>query len=133
MAKTRFQAFGEWKTIAQWAVDKRCVVTKDVLERRFHGRKWDLEAALTTTQSWVKRESVEADRKKPAVRTFVPEPVPQAKRRKRKHKSGQIVLVRPQGQEAEGWRSTPTVIPAKEVGTPRCEVSSGLPSLGRRR
>lgn len=39
-------AFGEIKTISQWADDSRCVVKRKSLERRLY-RGWDAERAIT--------------------------------------------------------------------------------------
>lgn len=40
-------AFGEQKTIADWARDVRCIVSYDVLQNRIK-KGWQAEAALTT-------------------------------------------------------------------------------------
>lgn len=40
-------AFGETKTMADWADDKRCVVAYTTLSRRIREMKWDHEKAIT--------------------------------------------------------------------------------------
>jgi hypothetical protein len=42
-------AFGETKTINQWAEDQRCVVNRHILYKRLF-RKWPPERAITKTQ-----------------------------------------------------------------------------------
>ncbi len=43
----RLAAFGQWRTIAQWVADPRCVVAEMTLRLRLL-RGWDLERALIT-------------------------------------------------------------------------------------
>lgn len=48
-------AFGEEKTLWDWARDKRCVVKRGTLERRINLLHWDLERAITTPAQVQKR------------------------------------------------------------------------------
>jgi len=41
-------AFGETKTIKEWADDPRCVVSEEALRLRVSRRRWEAERALTT-------------------------------------------------------------------------------------
>lgn len=44
----RLTAFGEEKTMAEWADDLRCVVSYTALQHRVRERGWEVERALTT-------------------------------------------------------------------------------------
>lgn len=46
-AKITLEAFGEKKTISQWAEDSRCVVIRKTLDKRI-GRGWTPEQAIIT-------------------------------------------------------------------------------------
>ena len=43
----KFEAFGEWKTLAQWSRDSRCVVTSHILLSRTRELGYPLKKALT--------------------------------------------------------------------------------------
>ena len=51
-------AFGETKSIAEWAEDPRCMVTYAVLKSRI-GQGMDPEKALTTAQKWKKKQPLQ--------------------------------------------------------------------------
>lgn len=48
---TKSEAFGESKTLRQWAADSRCVVPYGTLYARVKARGWPLESAMTTLQN----------------------------------------------------------------------------------
>ena len=45
----KYKAFGEEKSITQWAKDSRCQVNHRVLRARIQEYGWDIELAITTT------------------------------------------------------------------------------------
>ncbi|MGW4086958.1 hypothetical protein ACWEGS_28400 [Streptomyces sp. NPDC004822] len=128
-------AFGETKTAAEWARDKRCAVSKGVLERRLYAG-WEAEEAITEPfrgPAWqsAKRSTLEEDRAKPAQRTFIPKSVPD-KPRKKPRVTG--ILKRVTAPDP-GWRDTPPdkVTPIVGQSSSIKPVRGGLPTLGKRR
>lgn len=145
MRQAGIKAFGERKSAAEWARDARCEVTRDVLRRRLH-EGWAPEEALVTTldgkkardaQRRPRRDSLEADRKKAAVRVFVPTPEPPRQRKARRPASKETFaeVERRRMEHDREWRSRPLNVPPVGPGTGSSvrTVSGGLPTLGRRR
>ncbi len=61
----RIKAFGESKTIAEWAKDSRCVVTASALAVRLL-RDWHPEEAITGTRKAKAKKSTKKRPKKPS-------------------------------------------------------------------
>lgn len=45
-------AFGETKSLAEWARDKRCSITKSTLGYRIFKKQWPPEKAITSPSTW---------------------------------------------------------------------------------
>lgn len=46
--KTKYEAFGELKTLSEWTKDKRCIVHKDTVYYRINNTNMNIEEILTT-------------------------------------------------------------------------------------